>query len=106
MNYSSFEEFSYRNELNDEASSSVKYNEILNELNIPDRIYMRDDRRTTNCGIFQFKRTLWVLFVNDFDSDSHGSPPLVNVINENNSGIRSEYQRNDSYSVSYCLIVL
>ena len=51
MNYSSFEEFSYRNELNDEASSSVKYNEILNELNIPDRIYMRDDRRTTNCGI-------------------------------------------------------
>ena len=46
-NYLSFKEFVEKYVLKNEATSNVKIKEILNELNIPCRIHMRDDKFNT-----------------------------------------------------------
>ena len=45
-----FEEFNKKHGLKNEATSNVKI-EILDELNIPCEVYMRDDKFTTTSGI-------------------------------------------------------
>ena len=47
-NYLSFKEFVEKYELKNEATSNVKIKEILNEINVPCGIYMRDDTFTTD----------------------------------------------------------
>ena len=73
----------------------------------------RDHALTTNSGIvnlYPTKGTHWVMFVDTFYIDSYGCQPPVNVMNQINRGIYSEYQiqKNDSYCavVLYCLYVL
>ena len=81
-------------DLKKEATSCVKINKILNEINIPTGIYMKDVAFTTNSGIVNIhltKGTYWVLFVDEFYFDSYGFPSPVNVItNQINRGIYSE----------------
>ena len=50
-NYLSFKDFVEKYRLKNEATSNVKIKEILNELNIPCGIYMRDDKFNTTSGI-------------------------------------------------------
>ena len=83
MNYLSFKEFVEKYSLKNEATSNVKIKEILNELDTPCGIYMRDDKFTTTSGIVNLhptKRTHWVMFVNECYFDSYGCPPPVNIM--------------------------
>ena len=43
---------------------------------------MRDDKLSTKSGIVNLhptKGTHWVMFNNEYDFDSHGCPPPVNI---------------------------
>ena len=102
MNYLSFKEFVDEYGLKDEASSSVKIKEILDENNFPAGIYMRNDAFTTNIGIVNlnsFKGTHWLMFVDDIYFGSYCCPPPMNKRNQIDRGFYSEYQiqKNDSY---------
>ena len=110
MNYLSFKEFVEKYGLKNEATSNVK-KEILNELNIPCGIYMRDDKFNTTSGIVNLhptKGTHWVMFTNQNSFDSYGCPPPTNILYHINNGIYSEHQiqTNDSYCAAYCLYTL
>ena len=83
MNYLSFKEFVEKNRLKNKATSIVKIKEIHNEIKIPCGIYMRDDKFTTDSGIVNLhpaKGTHWVMFVNEYYSDSYGCPPPLNIM--------------------------
>ena len=72
-NYLSFKDFVEKYGLKNEATSNVKIKEILNELNIPCGIYMRDDKFNTTSGIVNLHPSVgthWVMFTNQnyFDS--------------------------------------
>ena len=72
---------------------------------------MRDDKFTTVSGIVELHPavgTHWVMFINEYDIDSYGCPPLINILNYLNIGQYSENQtqKNDSYCAAYCLYVL
>ena len=56
-NYLSFKDFVEKYGLKNEATSNVKIKEILNELNIPCGIYMRDDKFNTTSGIVNLHPT-------------------------------------------------
>ena len=82
--------------------------EILIELNIPAKTYMRDDAFTTKTGIVKLhptEGTHWARFVDDFYFDSNDCPPQKNVMNQIIRRIYSEnqIQRKYSYFASYCL---
>ena len=110
-NYLSFKDFVEKYGLKNEATSNVKIKEILNELNIPCGIYMRDDKFNTTCGIVNLHPSVgthWVMFTNQNYFDSYGCPPPTNILNHIKNGIYSEYQiqTNDSYCAAYCLYTL
>ena len=72
---------------------------------------MRDDKFTTPSGIVNLqptKKTLWVMFINEYYFDSYGCPPPQNIMGFINNGFYSEYQiqKNDSFCAAYCLYVL
>ena len=82
MKYLSFKEFVDMYGLKDQATSSIKTEEVLDKLTIPVGIYMRDDQFTTTAGIVNFhptKGTHWVMFANEFYFDSYGC--LTNILN-------------------------
>ena len=115
MIHLSFKEFVDKYELKNEATSNVKIKEILNELNIPAGIYMRDDKFTTTSGIVNLhptKGTHWVMYSDQYYFDSYGCPPPLSVLNQIKEKqkvcIYSEYriQKQDSLCASYCLYVL
>ena len=111
MNYLSFKEFVNKYKLKNEATSNLKIEQILSELKISAKVYMRDDKFTTKIGIVNLhptKGTHWVMFVDENYFDSYGCPPPKNVVNQINKGTYSEYQiqKNDSYCAAYCLYVL
>ena len=63
-NYISFRDFVEKYGLKNEATSNVKIKEILNELNIPCGIYMRDDKFNTTSGIVNLHPSVgthWVM---------------------------------------------
>ena len=104
-------EFVEKYRLKNEATSNVKIKEILNEINIPCEIYMRDDKFTTPSGTVNLhptKGTQWVMFVNEFYFDSYGCPPPLNITSYINNCFYSEkqIQKNGSYCAAYCLYVL
>ena len=115
MNYLSFKEVVEKYRLKNEATSNVKIKEILQILNIPCAIYMRDDKFTTDSGIVNLHPSVgthWVLYTNNYYFDSYGCPPPLNIMSFIKSGIYSEYQiqerfqKNDSYCAAYCLYTL
>ena len=57
MNYLSFEEFVEKYGLKNEVTSNVKIKEVLDKLTIPARVYMRDDKFTTDSGIVNLHPT-------------------------------------------------
>ena len=115
MKYLSFKEFVEKYGLKNEATSNLKIKEILNELDVPAGIYMRDDKFTTTssgsfAGIVNLhptKGTHWVMFINAFYFDSYGCPPPLNIMKQIKNGFYSEYQiqKKDSYCAAYCLYV-
>ena len=109
--YLSFQEIVDKYGLKNEATSTVKIQQILNELHLPTKVYMRDDTFSTYSGIVNLhptKGTHWVMFSDKFYFDSYGCPPPTNIQNQVEKGIYSEYQiqKNDSYCAAYCLYVL
>ena len=77
-NYLSFKDFVEKYGIKNEATSNVKIKEILNELNIPCGIYMRDDKFNTTSGIVNLHPSVgthWVMFTNQNYFDSYGCPP-------------------------------
>lgn len=111
MNYLSFKEFVDKYALKNAATTNIKIQQILNQLHLPTKVYMRDDTFSTDSGIVNLhptKGTHWVMFVDENYFDSYGCPPPKNVLNQINKGTYSEYQiqKNDSYCAAYCLYVL
>ena len=65
MNYLSFKEFVDKYGLKNEANSNVKIQQILNELHLPTKIYMRGDTFSTDWWIVNLhstKGTHWVMY--------------------------------------------
>ena len=111
----SFKEFLAKYNLKDEATSNVKILNVVQQLDIPSKVYMRDDPFTTKSGIVNLhptKGTHWVMYTGKFYFDSYGCPPPTNILNQIKDKygecIYSEYkiQKNDSFCASYCLYVL
>ena len=105
MKYLSFKEFVEKYGLKNEATSNVKIKEILNELNIPCGIYMRDDKFTTDSGIVNLHPSVgthWVMYTNKNSFDSYGCPPPLNIMSFIKSaklrGIYSEHKIQKDYS--------
>ena len=88
-----FKEFVKKYGLKNEATSNVKIKGILDKINrhIHDscKVYMRDDKFTTDSGIVNLHPSV-------------GTHWVINI------GQYSEYQiqKNDSYCAAYCLYVL
>ena len=85
--------------------------EISQILNTQCGIYMIDDTIVTKSGIVNShptNTTHWVMFINEYQFDSFGCLPPLNIINHIDKGIYSEYQiqKNDSYCAAYCLYVI
>ena len=111
MKYLSFKDFVEKYGFKNEATSNVKIKGILNEVDVPAGVYIRDDKFTTDSGIVNLhpiKGTHWVVFVNEYYFDSYGCPPPTNILNHIKKGIYSKYQiqKDDSYCAAYCLYVL
>ena len=110
--YLSFKEFFEKYGQKNEATSNVKIKEILDILKLNSTgIYMRDDKFTTPSGkvdLHPSKGTHWVMFSNQNYFDSYGCPPPLNIENQIDGGIYSEYliQKNESYCAAYCSYVL
>ena len=110
-----FKEFVKKYGLKNEATSNVKIKGILDIINrhIHDscKVYMRDDKFTTDSGIVNLHPSVgthWVMFIKEYYFNSYGCPPPINILNYLNIGQYSEYQiqKNDSYCAAYCLYVL
>ena len=110
--YLSFKEFVEKYRLKNEATSTIKMEEILALMNISEcGIYMRDDKFTTPSGIVNLHPSVGthcLMYTNKYYLDSYGCPPPLNIMSFLNNGFYSEYQiqSNDSYCAAYCLYVL
>ena len=79
----SFKEFIKKYTLRNAPTSNIKLNNILKQLNLDCKIYMRDTPIKSNCGIINlhpFRGTHWVCFFNNFYFDSYGCPPPQNIL--------------------------
>ena len=82
LRYLLFQEFVDKYGLKNEATSNIKIQQILNELHLPTKVYMRDDTFSTDSGIVNLhptKGTHWVIFSDKFYFDSYGCPPPTNI---------------------------
>ena len=115
MNYLSFNQFIKLFKLRNEATSNIKLNNILKQLNLDCPITMRDDPIFSHSGIINlhpFRGTHWVCFFNEYYFDSYACPPPQNILNYIKSKfgkcIYSTYQiqKHDSLCGAYCLYIL
>ena len=113
----SFKDFLLKYNLKDEATSNIKIQEVLKNINLSNDvgIYMRDDDFNTDIGIVNlhpYKGTHWVCYIKNKYFDSYGCSPPENIKNyiksKCKSCIYSEYQiqKYDSLCASYCLYII
>ena len=111
-----FNNFVYKNNLKNRATSNIKIQQVLSALSLDDvGIYLRDEAFKSDIGVVNLhpsKGTHWVCYINENYFDSYGvvCPKKLSkfIIKRNGFFLYSEYQiqKNDSYCASYCLYLI
>ena len=111
-----FNDFIRKDKLKNEATSNVKFQQVLSSLSLNDvGIYLRDGLFESNIGIVNLhpsRGTHWVFYINENYFDSYGivCPKKLSkfIIKQDDYCLYSEYQiqKNDSYCASYCLYII
>ena len=116
----SFNDFVYKHNLKNEATSNKKFYQVLSSLFLNDvGIYLRVGPFPSDIGIVnlhQSKGTHWVLYIMETYFDSYGCPPPPKlskfIIKRNGHCLYSKYKtqgltsKRDSYCASYCLYII
>ena len=108
-----FNDFVYKRNLKNKATSNIKIQQVLSSLSLKDvGVYLRDGPFSSDIGIVNLhpsKGTHWVCYINENYFDSYGcvSPKKLSkfIIKRNGYCLFSEYQiqKNASYCAIYCL---
>ena len=111
-----FNDFSKKYKLKNEATSNIKIQQVLSSLSLNDvGIYLRDGPFESDIGIVNLqpsRGTHWVCYINENYFDSYGCTPPKKlskfIIKRNGYCLYSEYQiqKNDSFCASYCLYII